>query len=630
MTTPWLGKYPSRSDMLPKLSSTELSSLTRVTRRSGSRRFGPAVLWAAGLVAGCNPSSPTEQAARTESEQTAGRASKAPNVLLVVYDARRRDDFSFGPFGNQRNDTPFLARFVRNAAYFREAISPGCWTVPVHASMFSGLSVGELGIDYYSKGFGSFSTEFRSLAEILRSSGYRTISYADHPYFYHRDRETSLMRGFERFSVVRDFEEFACYSNVGTADGEVRLHSPLAGLVSSPSSQEELIRRFDQGELRLDLGLQADLDPASGVYFGRLDDLFDDSDYFDKRYGEEFDRYVFPAGETDPFFLFVNLHMCTIAYPDPGLWERWLVRTLMANAQARGKGLTRPEPSWDVEEWARQNLRELDVSFSPWTNAASPASAVRAFKHVFDNRFYDACFRSIWEYLDERGLTDDTVTLVCSDHGLSFGEQGEKLYFHAGARPTESLVRVPLILRLPASWDMNRLHREYDGKVSLTDLFPTIVDLALGPGVFERELPVRGMSLLKRIATDAFEEVVYAESMLKPNSYEALPGVAGPGRAIYRGNAKLVFAPALYSVPGDYPHDRPLPEDMRIDDPLLLLYDLSDDPHELRDLAASKSALASELVGRWERVERHEVEQAPTPQWDEEALETLRALGYVE
>ena len=32
-----------------------------------------------------------------------------PDLLLVVYDARRRDDFSFGPFGNRRGDTPFLA-----------------------------------------------------------------------------------------------------------------------------------------------------------------------------------------------------------------------------------------------------------------------------------------------------------------------------------------------------------------------------------------------------------------------------------------------------------------------------------------------------------------------------------------
>ena len=50
-----------------------------------------------------------------------------PDLLLVVYDARRRDDFSFGPFGNRRGDTPFLANFKERALYFEDAISPGSY-----------------------------------------------------------------------------------------------------------------------------------------------------------------------------------------------------------------------------------------------------------------------------------------------------------------------------------------------------------------------------------------------------------------------------------------------------------------------------------------------------------------------
>jgi hypothetical protein len=44
----------------------------------------------------------------------AQRANR-PNIVLVVYDARRRDDFSFGQHGNRRGDTRFLADLANRA-----------------------------------------------------------------------------------------------------------------------------------------------------------------------------------------------------------------------------------------------------------------------------------------------------------------------------------------------------------------------------------------------------------------------------------------------------------------------------------------------------------------------------------
>src|SRR5512138_409682 len=88
-----------------------------------------------------------EAAGGRRAAESAARPPARPNVLLVVYDARRRDDFSFGPFGNRRGDTPFLAELAERSIFFEDAVAPGVWTVPVHASMFTGLSVCELGID---------------------------------------------------------------------------------------------------------------------------------------------------------------------------------------------------------------------------------------------------------------------------------------------------------------------------------------------------------------------------------------------------------------------------------------------------------------------------------------------------
>ncbi len=510
--------------------------------------------------------------ARITSQTRAAR----PDILLVVYDARRRDDFSFGPFGNQRGDTPFLADFSRDAVYFEDAVSPGCWTMPVHASIFSGRSVCDLGIDYYNPGYNSFSDDFLSLAEILGRAGYHTVAYPDHPVFYNANIPTALIRGFEQFNVVNDFKDFGCYTNINTPDGQIKHRHPLDGMEPMAWSElEGLVGRFNGGDIRFDLNAEADYDPVNGLYLATLYDMFRQSAYFRKRYGDEFDQYVFTAQHDRPYFLFLNLHMCLSVAPDPGLLQRWFLKTLMLNAQHQGATLALDPTGGGVNEWLTYTFESLGLRHNP---RLEPWNAM---KQIFDNRFYDACFRAVWEYLEARGLTDNTVTVVTSDHGLSFTEHGAYLYCHAGARPYEYMTRVPLIIRFPPDSELAALHGRYAQKVSLTDIFPTLVDLGLGPGVFERSLPVRGRSLVDRLRTGDFQEVVVAEASVLPDAYVIRPGAAGYCKAVYMGSLKLICIPEPRAV-REY---KKWPATVRLEDtgheridPVAMLYDLATVP----------------------------------------------------
>jgi len=535
-----------------------------------------------------------------------------PDVLLVVYDARRRDDFSFGPFGNRRGDTRFLAAFKEQALYFEDAVSPGSWTLPVHASLFSGRSVCELGIDFYNPGYASFDDGFLSLAEILGWAGYQTSAWADHPYFYNSDTRFSLIRGFQQFDVVNDFQRYGSYTNVGTRRGAVEQRFDLEGLAAFGAADlKREVERFKRGELRFDLARDADYDPELGLYLARLDELFRASDYFRKRYRDDFDNYVFGPARTRPFFLFVNLHMCAMAMPDPGLFFRWLLRTVLMNAQGRGLVLE----GGDV--W--RQLPEL-----------TPARR----KQIFDNRFYDACFRALWEYLEERGLTRNLVSFVTSDHGVSFGEKGEAFYLHAGARPYEYITRVPLVIRFaPGSRD-TRWHGRRTDKVSLTDVFKTIVDLGLGPGVFRSDTPLRSKSLLERLERNDFDEVLVSESALVPDTYRILPGSAGYSKAVYAGTMKLLHAPELYGLSREQLAGStrlgPEAQQARLPSALEELYDLASDPDESRDLATQRPDVVARLkdgAADWRCTPLRTL--AVRPEWDPEALKTLKALGYV-
>ncbi len=559
--------------------------------------------------------------------------SDRPNILLVVYDARRRDDFSFGPFANRRNDTPFLSAFKDEASFFESAVSPGCWTVPVHAAIFSGLTICELGIDYYNPGFSSFPDHFLSLAEILKSAGYHTIAYPDHPFFYSENIRKSLIRGFEQFNVVGDFERYGSYSNIGSKAGEIEHHYPLVGMEDmSMDELRDLVQRFNRGEIHFDLSKESDYDPDNDVYLPKLKGMFQRSEYFRRRYGEEFDRHVF-NGDERPYFMFLNLHMCTpVALPDPALYHRWYLKALMMNAQRRGVLLSPLSSEDNVERFLETMHSRLRLKYG---RLYAPGAFM---KHVFDNRFYDECFREVWEYLERRGLTRNTVTIVTSDHGLSFREQGEATYAHGGARPYEYMTRVPLVVRFPRESELSRFHGLHREKVSLLDLFPTIVSLGLGEEELDRKQPVRGRDLVERLETGEYEQVVVAESALRPNKYYIRPGTIGYSKALYSDRYKLIYAPRVRTdSAGTWDYRARLDETTASSEnvenegaPLAFLYDLSVNPFETNDLAALRPEIVEQMTGfvpSWSC--RPGTAGAEAPVWDEDAIKSLRALGYI-
>ena len=67
-----------------------------------------------------------------------------PNVLLLVWDTVRADRLSI--HGYPRETTPRLAALARDGQVFEWAVSPAMWTLPGHASLFTGLPVTTHGV----------------------------------------------------------------------------------------------------------------------------------------------------------------------------------------------------------------------------------------------------------------------------------------------------------------------------------------------------------------------------------------------------------------------------------------------------------------------------------------------------
>ena len=117
-----------------------------------------------------------------------------PNVLLVVIDTGRADRFSFN--GYTRQTTPEIAILASEGTVYEQARSPAPWTLPAHASLFTGLHPSAHGAD---SGHLKLDDRHRTLAEAFRAAGYRTQAYAANPWV---GRQYGLDRGFDGYEEL--------------------------------------------------------------------------------------------------------------------------------------------------------------------------------------------------------------------------------------------------------------------------------------------------------------------------------------------------------------------------------------------------------------------------------------------
>lgn len=114
-----------------------------------------------------------------------------PNIVLLILDTVRAKSLSL--YGHLRATTPRLEHVARRATVFRSAFSVSPWTLPAHASMFTGRYPYELSTDWARP----LDEEPRTLAEVLGKAGYRTAGFVGN--IEYTSALTGLARGFAHY-----------------------------------------------------------------------------------------------------------------------------------------------------------------------------------------------------------------------------------------------------------------------------------------------------------------------------------------------------------------------------------------------------------------------------------------------
>jgi arylsulfatase A-like enzyme len=517
----------------------------------GEVRLGRLVLAVLGTVlAGVLllvPSMRSGHGARSDGARTAG-GTKRPNVLLIVLDTVRADHLSV--YGYARPTTPGLERFAREGVTFEQALAPAPWTLPSHATLFTGLYP----VQHHAGRFHPRLDEhLTTLPELLHGQGYQTVAFSNNTWI---SRATNFHQGFDHFEDFR---------------GIWRVWRSASRLLAV-----QVYRLFVPGQLH------GDRSGGAGVTNRAI------RRWFDTQYDS-----------TRPFLLFINYLDAHFPYhaPDP-YWRKFVepshqaLATKLLDAKAQDEADYTPPPiNWQAEKWG-------------------------ALTDLYDGELFylDAMLTELFDDLRRRGLFDDTLVVVTSDHGEHLGEHELFLHRFSVYEPT---LRIPLLMRLPGRLPAGLRVSDW---VGLPDVFPTI---------------------LRLVAVDTPPDVLAA---LPGRSLVGSPVAVPPGRMLlgdyevpdnllprYRQKTKVTderyFRRGLRSLHyGNWKFI--LGSDGRNE-----LYDLEQDPSEMNDLVQQDPEQARAMETHLQEVlaglpKMSDAEA--TGELDDETKAQLRALGYIE
>jgi arylsulfatase A-like enzyme/Flp pilus assembly protein TadD len=217
--------------------------------------------------------------------------------------------------------------------------------------------------------------------------------------------------------------------------------------------------------------------------------------------------------------------------------------------------------------------------------------------------YVDSVVGWLLSQLRTRGLYENSVIAVMSDHGEALGEHGELTH---GVFLYDETIHVPLLIKLPREVSAGR---RIDQRVGLVDVLPTLLQAIAVPIPKEVQgesliplMKAAGLSATAKEAPASHDRPAYAES-----DY--------PHRTFGWSSLRSLRAGKYLFV------EAPQPE----------LYDQTADPQAQHNLTSSSVAVAGTLASELNafRQKTTSSREAPKAIMDADLQEKLAALGYV-
>lgn len=337
-----------------------------------------------------------------------------PNILLISMDTLRWDHV----LGQNDLETPNLRSLKEDSWVFPRVLSNSSWTLPAHASLFTGHLPVEHGA--VNARYASIRTDLPLYPQYLERLGYRNAAFTDG---WTVSKYLGFSRGYERyweqkFRAAHRYRDFV--------PGPLEIAAPLL--------------RWTPYRLDVHYGRHALLTGRDRRYFRHnvrrarrwLSDRIDSS---------------------DPFYAFLHsfeVHDYVHLYPEP---YRRLRRDHPGLARTLARRLPLPVPA-----------------------RVSSDTLTKTYAHLY--RYHveavDEALGNLLGFLKRNDAYDRTLIVFLSDHGEGFSLR-PRVMGHGRGQTHEVLLRVPMLIKPPTDRPRSR---RLPATLSLRAVFPLIARVA--------------------------------------------------------------------------------------------------------------------------------------------------------
>jgi uncharacterized sulfatase len=517
---------------------------------------------------------------------------KRPDILLIILDTLRRDRLS--AYGHRRETSPAFDSFAAESTLFERAVAPAQWTIPSHASMFTGLypSTHQV-VQAHHHLSGSHPT----LAEILQVEGYRTVGFCNNP-----------LVGVLNNGLTRGFGEF--YNYAGAAPNRPQDVQRSAVRRALATRWRRFAMAVSQSFAHSDALFRFSLHPWFVPLWTRyvnykghtersVDDLIDTL---------KAHHAGSSHGQREPLFAFLNLMGTHLPYRPPSDY------------------LERYAPEISRDKAAYRFMGRFNADASRWASPADPPLSEWE-RHVIDGfydaelAYQDAQLRRLLTELETSGALDNTLVIIAADHGEGHGEHD---FFGHSFVVYQELVHVPLVIHYPQSFPQGK---RIATNVSTRRIFHTVLDAVGVQPPLDDDDPNADVSRLSLVQAlngrpDSEKGLVFAEA------FPPLTFV----NVIRHRNPALIDQMRLMQVRrGVYQDSHKLAV---VSDQVEGLFNVSNDPQETHDLSAQQTTLVRDLqqkIGKFVETARlNSPENEAAREVSDDVVDNLRALGYLE
>jgi len=376
------------------------------------------------------------------------------HIILIIMDTVGAKHCSV--YGHGRETTPGLSRIAEEGMLYERCFAPSSWTLPSHASLFSGLYPGEHRVKIEDT---IFTGNFYTLPEIMTEMGYYTVGLSSN---YFISRPWNFHWGFAEFYDMDTMFNYDRYCQMRLSIKNNRNNyqgtwQEIAFIFKKAFNdkyyQYPLLHLFDR---------------IYRLYWG---DCIRKS-FFSTQKTFRLAKNIIKKLRDKRIFMFINVMEAHAKYTPPKKYRR----------------LFKDE----IEDGNRQELLyEQEIA-------------------CLDDQIID-----FYAFLQAQGLERENLLIISSDHGEAFNEHG-----HSGHLFTvfNEIIHIPLIVKYPASYRIkgtdSRLVQLHDLFATLLE----VVDAPVPSPASSRSLfgPPREVVLVENLDLNPWKVNVKQQEQAKP------------------------------------------------------------------------------------------------------------------